>query len=125
MMLKDTSKDGSPDGADVLFPVSVYALIKLQQYEVAGSSSTTLLKSNLAYVRHFRNESFMTGQDDYYLQTLESVVQFVENLSDTYQTDLKLEEGEDLPNEMEEWGWSSDQSGSPEKETPLVSLQPQ
>ena len=66
----------------------------------------------------------MTGQDDYYLQTLESVVQFVENLSETYQTDLKLEEGEDLPNEMEEWGWSSDQSGSPEKEAPLVSLQP-
>ena len=74
MMLKDSSRDGSPDGADVLFPVSVYALIKLQQYEVAGSCSTTLLKSNLAYVRHFRNESFMTGQDDYYLQTLESVV---------------------------------------------------
>ena len=62
----------------------------------------------------------MTGQDDYYLQTLESVVQFVENLSETYQTDLKLEEGEDLPNEMEEWGWNDQQS--PEKEEPLVSL---
>ena len=27
MMLKETSKDGRPDGADVLFPCSVYALL--------------------------------------------------------------------------------------------------
>ena len=52
----------------------------------------------------------MTGQDDYYLQTLESVVQFVESLSDTYKTDLKLEEGEDLPNEIEAWGWNDQPS---------------
>jgi len=77
MMLQDSSKDGRPDGADLFFPCSVYALLQLKKHEVAGSNSTSTLKSNMAYVRHFRQESFLHGQDDYYLQTLESVVEFI------------------------------------------------
>ena len=114
MMLQETSKDGSPDGADVLFPCSVYALLQLKKYEVEGSNSTQLLKSNLAYVRHFRQESFLCGQDDYYLQTLESVIEFIQNLSETYKTDLLLKEGEDLPSELEEWSWSYEEPSSTE-----------
>ena len=71
-----------------------------------------MLKSNLAYVRHFRQESFLHGQDDYYLQTLESVIEFIQNLSETYTSDLKLNEGEDLPTDLEEWSWSYDEEKS-------------
>ena len=67
MMLQESSKDGRPDGADLFFPCSVYALLQLKKYESSESKSTSMLKSNLAYVRHFRQESFLHGQDDYYL----------------------------------------------------------
>ena len=72
----------------MLFPCSVYAILQLKKHEGEGSNSTLLLKSNLAYVRYFRQESFLCGQDDYYLQTLESVIEFIQNLSETYKTDL-------------------------------------
>ena len=90
MMLQESSKDGRPDGADLFFPCSVYALLQLKKYELPHSNSCHLLKSNLEYVRHFRQESFLHGQDDYYLQTLESVVEFILNLSESYKQDLKL-----------------------------------
>ena len=112
MMLKDSSKDGRPDGADLFFPCSVFALLQLKKYEVEESRSTLLLKSNLAYVRNFRQESFLHGEDDYYLQTLESAVEFIQNLSETYRTDLKLRDDEDLPTEMEEWRWSYEEQSS-------------
>lgn len=67
MMLQESSKDGRPDGADLFFPCSVYAILQLHKHEIADSKSTIMLKSNLAYVRHFRQESFLHGQDDYYL----------------------------------------------------------
>ena len=54
MMLKDSSRDGRPDGADLFFPCSVYALLQLKKHEVPDSNSTLMLKSNLAYVRYFR-----------------------------------------------------------------------
>lgn len=114
-MLQESSQDGRPDGADLFFPCSVYALLHLEQFEIPQSNSSQLLKSNLNYVRHFRQESFLHGQDDYYLQTLESVIEFIQNLSDTYKSDLKLNEGEDLPSseEMpEEWSWNFEDSQS-------------
>lgn len=33
MMLQETSKDGLPDGADMFFPCSVYALLQLKKHE--------------------------------------------------------------------------------------------
>ena len=57
------------------------------------------------------------GQDEYYLTTLESVIEFVQNLSETYKTNLKLEPGEDFPSELDQWMWSEPQSPSPEVET--------
>ena len=126
-MLQESSRDGRPDGADLFFPCSVYALLHLEQFEVAQSSSSQLLKSNLNYVRHFRQESFLHGQDDYYLQTLESVIEFVQNLSETYRTDLKLNAGEDLPPAADatalpdEWSWNFEESHN----TALPQQQPQ
>lgn len=122
-MLQETSKDGMPDGADIFFPCSVYAICQLSKYQITNSESTKLLQSNLNYVRYFRQESFLHGQDDYYLQTLESVVEFVLNLSEKYKTDLKLNEGEELPpaaNEMPDewsWGFNDDQPATAQSST--------
>ena len=77
MMLQESSRDGTPDGADMSFPCSVYALLQLQKSEVEGSNSTKLLRSNLEYVRRFRQEDLLRGQDEYYLTTLESVIEFI------------------------------------------------
>lgn len=113
MMLQESSKDGTPDGADMFFPCSVYALLQLQKYEVEDSNSTKLLRSNLAYVRNFRQEALLHGEDEYYLTTLESVIEFIQTLSDTYRTNLKLENGEDFPSELDQWMWSEPQSPKP------------
>ncbi len=40
MMLQDSSKDGRPDGADLFFPCSVYALLQLKKLEVSESKSS-------------------------------------------------------------------------------------
>jgi len=66
-MLQESSRDGTPDGADLFFPCSVYAILQLQKHQIPDSNSTIMLKSNLNYVRYFRQESFLHGQDDYYL----------------------------------------------------------
>ena len=95
-----------PDGADMFFPCSVYALLQLQKYEVEGSNSTKLLRSNLAYVRNFRQEALLHGEDEYYLTTLESVIEFIQTLSETYHENLKLESGEDISSELDQWMWS-------------------
>lgn len=114
MMLQESSKDGTPDGADMFFPCAVYALLQLQKYEVEGTNSTKLLRSNLQYVRMFRQESLLHGQDEYYLTTLESVIEFIQNLSETYRTNLKLEPGEDFPSELDQWMWSEPQPSAPD-----------
>jgi len=38
---------------------------------------TKQFKTNLAYVRHFRQESRLNGEDEYYFTTLESAVEFI------------------------------------------------
>lgn len=50
-----------------------------------------MLKSNLVYIRMFRTESLLHGQDDYYLQTLESAAEFILAMNKQWQTDLKVE----------------------------------
>ena len=117
MMLQESSKDGMPDGADMFFPSAVYALLQLQKHEVEGSNSSQLLMSNLIYVRMFRQEALQQGQDEYYLTTLESVIEFIKTLSETYRTNLKLEPGEDFPSELDQWMWSEPQEPSPKKQT--------
>jgi len=45
------------------------------------------LKTNLAYIRNFRHEERLGGEDEYYLTSLESAMEFVQNLQES---DLKL-----------------------------------
>ena len=65
----------------------------------------------------FRQESLLHGQDEYYLTTLESVIEFIQNLSETYRTNLKLEPGEDFPSELDQWMWSEPQPSAPDADT--------
>ena len=85
-MLKDTSKDGTPEGCDIFLPCIILTIMQIKDLEVIGR-----LKSITNYVRLFRHESLLEGEDDYYLTTMENVVQFLHDLKET---DLKLEEGE-------------------------------
>ena len=110
MMLQESSRDGTPDGADTFFPCSVYAMLQLEKYEVAGSNSSKLLRSNLSYVRHFRQEDLLQGQDNYYLTTLESVVEFIQTLQENYKDNLKLNPGEDFPDEIEQFMYREPQA---------------
>lgn len=73
-MLNETAREGNPDGADILLPASIYALLQL------SPSQSQFIKSNLEYIRLFRHESRLDGQDEYYLTTLESAVEFIYNL---------------------------------------------
>ena len=42
-------------------------------------------------MKHFRHQDRLTGEDEYYLTTLESVVEFIHQISPQ---DLKIEESE-------------------------------
>ena len=67
-MLGKTQTGGMADGADVTFPCVIYALLKLTKYEEESVKSSELLKSNMTYMRMFRHENLLHGQEDYYLQ---------------------------------------------------------
>jgi hypothetical protein len=81
MMLQETSKDGRPDGADMFFPCSVYALLQLKKHDSDAAMIANCFRTGLAYVRHFRQEAKMCGEDEYYFTTIESAVEFIANLS--------------------------------------------
>ena len=92
MMLSETNRDGNPDGADLFFPSTVYALMQLEKYQVENCEAQKMLKSNLVYIRMFRTESLLHGQDDYYLQTFESAAEFILAMNKQWKTDLKVEQ---------------------------------
>ena len=94
MMLQETSKDGRPDGADMFFPCSVYALLQLKKQGGDAAQIASQFRTGLAYIRHFRQEAKMCGEDEYYFTTIESAVEFISNLNETYKTDLKLTEAD-------------------------------
>lgn len=52
------------------------------------------------------------------------MIEFIQNLSETYKTDLKLHDGEDLPSELEEWSWSYEEPNSEESANPSSQAQP-
>ena len=57
-----------------------------------------MLKSNLVYIRMFRTESLLHGQDDYYLQTLESAIEFICSMNKQWKTDLKVDVSAEIEN---------------------------
>jgi hypothetical protein len=87
-MLKDTSKEGTPEGCDIFLPCVILAFMQIRDNNIIGR-----LKSIISYVRLFRHESLLEGEEDYYLTTMENVVQFLHDLKPS---DLKLEEGEQI-----------------------------
>lgn len=67
----------------MFFPSTLLAFLTLPvNAEVAGR-----LKSNVNYVRLFRHDCRLEGEDDYYLTTLENAVLF---LHDIKASDLQL-----------------------------------
>jgi hypothetical protein len=70
-MLSETAKDGNPDGADILLPCTIYALLQLSPQQ------SPHIKSNLEYIRLFRHQDRLDGQDEYYLTNLESAAAFI------------------------------------------------
>jgi len=47
------------------------------------------LNTNIQFVKNFRHQDRLSGEDEYYLTTLESVVEFIHGLSEK---DLKMDE---------------------------------
>jgi hypothetical protein len=68
-MLKETA-GGNPDGADTFFPGCLLAFFHLP----VNSEIASRLRSNVSYVRLFRHECRLEGEDDYYLTTIENAV---------------------------------------------------
>lgn len=71
MYSKFSKKETSP-GAEEVFPLLVFTIIK---------GKIPKLKSNLNYYILFRHASRIESQEDYYLQTLSAVIKFIDNLS--------------------------------------------
>ena len=67
-------------GADEVFPLIVFAIIK---------GNIRKLKSNLNYIELFRHKTRLESEEEYYVTTLTSVVQFIENIN---AESLKLDE---------------------------------
>ncbi|CDW91862.1 UNKNOWN [Stylonychia lemnae] len=81
-MLAESAKDGMPDGADTFLPMVNYSLLQLPE------DAAIQLFSNMEYIRLFRHSNRLQGQDDYYLTTLSSTIEFISNLS---AKDLKID----------------------------------
>lgn len=82
IMLQETSPDGQPDGADMFFPSCIYSFLQIKD-----PAMLTDLSTNIQFVKHFRHPDRLTGEDEYYLTTLESCVEFLHGVSDK---DLKM-----------------------------------
>jgi hypothetical protein len=55
-MLNDTAKEGAtPDGADILLPTTIFALLQLNEKQ------SDFVRSNLEYIRLFRHASKIDG----------------------------------------------------------------
>lgn len=83
-MLQETSPDGQPDGADMFFPACIYSFLQIEEKQILQDINT-----NIQFVKHFRHEDRLSGEDEYYLTTLESVVEFIHGVS---HKDLKMDE---------------------------------
>ena len=59
-------------GADEVFPMVVYVLLK---------ANVKKLKSNLRYIQNYRHETRLESQEEYYLTTINSALEFIENMN--------------------------------------------
>jgi hypothetical protein len=107
LMLKETNKSKVAEGADMFFPCIIYALLKGCPKDV---------KSHVEYIKLYRNPEMLESEDDYFLTTMSSAVDFVGNMIGD---DLNIEKSEysNLYNRYdEEKGTEVDQRASQRKE---------
>jgi hypothetical protein len=72
MITENANKSKKIAGADEVFPLVVYALLK---------GNIKKLKSNLKYIQLFRHETRLESQEEYYFTTINSALEFIENSS--------------------------------------------
>ena len=68
----------------MFFPACIYSFLKIEEKQILQD-----LPTNIQFVKHFRHQDRLSGEDEYYLTTLESVVEFIHGVS---HNDLKMEE---------------------------------
>jgi hypothetical protein len=59
----------------MFFPSTIYAMLQLKKEQCQA------IRSNLEYIRLFRHNDRLTGEDDYYLTSVSSAADFIERLS--------------------------------------------
>jgi len=84
-MLSDTNKKNEADGADLFLPTQILCLF--------GCKNVSSLKTQLNYIKAFRQEHLLKGEDEYYLTSLESAIDFIRDLQ---KTDLTLNSHEQM-----------------------------
>ncbi len=75
-MLKSTSRDGSPEGADLFLPMVIWVYLQISKTE----DSATLF-FNVEFIRLFRFKDLITPEDKYYLITFKSALEFIREMS--------------------------------------------
>lgn len=71
-MVCDNGSKGKLAGAEEVFPIIVYVIIK---------AKANKLKANLNFIRHFRHTSRLESEDDYYFTTISQAIQFLDDLT--------------------------------------------
>jgi hypothetical protein len=70
-MLQDYSGDKKIAGADEVYPLIVYIIIK---------GNIRKLKSNLSFIRCFRHVTRLESKEDYYYTTINTAIEFIEKV---------------------------------------------
>ena len=68
----------------MFFPCCIYSILQIDDKQILVD-----LHTNIQFVKYFRHQDRLSGEDEYYLTTLESVVEFIHGLS---HSDLKIPE---------------------------------
>lgn len=71
LMLKETNKSKVAEGADMFFPCIIYVLLKGCPKDI---------KAHVEYIKLYRNPELLESEDDYFLTTMSSAVDFVGNM---------------------------------------------
>ena len=81
-MIGDKENKNKPAGADEVYPLIVYGILK---------GNIKKLKSNLNFIELFRHKTRLESEEEYYFTTISSALEFIENLSH-----IKLNIAEDV-----------------------------
>lgn len=61
----------------MFFPCCIYSFMQIEEKLILQDINT-----NIQFVKHFRHQDRLSGEDEYYLTTLESIVEFIYGLSE-------------------------------------------